>query len=134
MRHSHPGVGLAGSSGKVDARDGVLRCNGAVQGRSLTGPGRFTAVGRYGVSGPADCLRGGDGDAIHTYEFPTESGPLVVENVITFTFAPLTEDGPLTGRYRGNRADGALMLLPTEGNCVTGPVTAGAVRFTVVFH
>lgn len=129
-----PGVGLAGSSGRISAPDGTVRCDGPVQGRTLTGPGTFDAGGRYGVSRPADCLSGGDGDATQTYTFPTETGPLVVKNVITYTFAPLTADGPLSGRYEGDHADGTLMLLPTEGNCVTGPVTSGSVRFTVAFH
>lgn len=129
-----PGLGLAGSSGRISARDGTVRCDGPVQGRTLTGSGAFDAGGRYGVSRPADCLSGGDGDATQTYTFPTDTGPLVIENVITYTFAPLTADGPLSGRYEGDHADGTLMLLPTEGNCVTEPVTSGSVRFTVTFH
>lgn len=130
-----PGMSVHANRGTVFARGGKVDCAGAkVLGRRVTGPGTYDAAARYGADGDVSCVSGGTGWMVQTFTFPTADGPLVVQSAATYTFGALSEDGLLTGRYRGDHVDGTFSMVPTKGDCVTSPVTAGRISFTADFH
>jgi hypothetical protein len=130
-----PGMSVKANRGTVFARDGKVECAGAkVLGRSVTGPGTYDAAARYGANDDVSCVSGGTGWMVQTITFPTADGPLVVQSAATYSFGALSEDGLLTGRYRGDFVDGTFSMVPTKGDCVTSPVTAGRIIFTADFH
>lgn len=128
-----PGVGAEPSSGTFqNEEEGVIECDGPVNGKPTTGPGVWTAdVGYYGTEDPDSCTTGGEGDFIMAFTFPTADGPERFGTHATFTYGAL-QSGVIGGEFRGNNADGTFTVSPRQGDCATAPITLISVDFQLV--
>jgi hypothetical protein len=103
---------------------GDASCDGPVNGRQPTGPGKTGAEGRYRLKDRDNCASGGGGEAVETFTFPTRDGKTTLTNRFTFTFGELSPDRkPGSGKFNGDRMSGTFEFRPTEGDCFTKPVT-----------
>ena len=94
---------------------GVIRCDGSIKGRTVTGEGSYGELGAYGPGpqGGADCSKGaGAGD--FTATIPTEDGPQHISGPLTFYW--MGPAGVITGGISG-----ALQLSYLSGDCLTAP-------------
>jgi hypothetical protein len=125
-----PGLSSEPSSGTVSTggETGTMECQGTVNGKRATGPGTFGADGRYGTQGADTCASGGEGDAHQSFTVPTEGGSEHVDNDVTFTYGALSGGAVVGGEFKSDRFSGTFEITPTEGDCVTAPVTR--VHFT----
>ncbi len=66
-------------------------------------------------------------------DIPTEAGRVAVKEPILFGFGPGSGYPPGVGDLTGERANGTYVVIPTEGDCVSAPVTKarGTGRFTL---
>lgn len=93
---------------------GTINCVGAVNGHRVTGPGTLGFAGFFDVS-----CAGGTGYETVSATIPTSAGP----QKLTF---PVKETvGPGVGYKSSDSLMGPLPFVyyPTEGDCVTSPVT-----------
>jgi hypothetical protein len=123
-----PGLSTTPSSGSftTDGYTGTTTCDGPINGYQPTANGIRGEDGRYGISRPATCDSGTDGDYKITFRIPTTGGEQQVVDTGTFSAGGL-EHGFVTVKFEGNRMHGTVQLVPTEGNCVTSPIVR--VRF-----
>ncbi|MGH9035781.1 MAG: hypothetical protein ACRD0O_08445 [Acidimicrobiia bacterium] len=94
---------------------GVIRCDGSIRGRPVTGEGTYGEDGAYGPGpqGGADCSKGaGSGD--FTATIPTEDGPQHISGPLTFYY--MGPAGVLTGGVAGT-----FQLSYPSGDCLTAP-------------
>lgn len=96
---------------------GTINCYGRVKGHEVTGPGTF---GEDGVL--EGTCSGGKGSSIISVTIPTSAGSEKLSLRATFTY------GPGYGSKYGDSLMGPLTFVyyPTQGDCVTAPVTEGA--------
>lgn len=125
-----PGLSSSGTSGTHSSSGevGVLDCHGPVNGYEPTGTGTLGDEGRYGTADPDTCASGGEGDGVDTITVPTADGPQRILSDFTFTYGDLsTKGGVVHGEFTGTRFSGSFEFTPTQGDCVTSPVTKAAV-------
>lgn len=120
-----PGLSNEPSSGTFtsDGETGEVECDGPVNGQEPTGPGTWGVEGHYGTDDPDACTSGGEGDAIQSSTVPTKDGEEKVTNNATFTYGALQGGGTFGGEFTGDKADGTFEVTPTEGDCVSAPIT-----------
>jgi hypothetical protein len=106
----------------TNGETGTLTCNGPVNGKAPTGPGKIGVSGHYGTKGGETCQSGGGGDYAMSYTIPTSSGPQHVTDNGTFTYGGI-QAGVLSGQFQGARMSGTFQIRPTQGDCVTSPMT-----------
>jgi hypothetical protein len=127
-----PGLGLNPTSGTFTGGPAPLTCTGAVDGKQITGPGTWAYTGRYGLSRPYGC---GDtsGDYVQrtTVTLPTAAGPVRLVSDGSGTFGPLQGGSVLGGILSGPRLRATFGVLPTEGNCVSAPLTRARCSYHV---
>jgi hypothetical protein len=116
---NEPGSGTFTSNGET----GETECDGPVNGKEPTGKGTFGSEGHYGTEDPDSCTSGGEGDAKQSSTVPTKDGEEKVTNNATFTFGALQGGGTFGGEFKGDKADGTFEVTPTEGDCVSKPIT-----------
>lgn len=132
-----PGLSMSGSSGTHGTSSpGTLTCNGLVNGKQPTGTGTLGEEGRYGTKDPDTCASGGEGDGVDTLRVPTAAGFETVVSQFTFTFGGKlpTHGGLAAGEFEGNHFTGTFEFTPTEGDCITAPVTKAKVVGEGVIH
>jgi hypothetical protein len=130
-----PGLSLKPGAGKVssDPETGMATCKGTLNGAAITGPGPFGFVGTYGTEKPASCQDGGTGTGFVMATIPTDKGDVTIKDPIRFGFGPGSGFPPAMGDWTGERTTGVYLVVPTEGDCVTSPVTTarGTGRFQI---
>lgn len=116
-----PGLSLTPSAGRItsDAR-GVADCEGELGGADVIGPGPFRFEGTYENG---SCQGGGVGTGRIIATIPTYLGEVEIDDPITFRFGPGSGFPPGVGDWTGKRTSGRYVVLPTEGDCVSSPVT-----------
>ena len=119
-----PGLSTSPSSGNVTTNGdtGTITCNGPVNGKDPTGPGKIGVTGRYGTKSGETCQSGGGGDFVANFTVPTSSGPQSVRVIGTFTYGGI-QGGLFNGQFQGDRMSGTFQVRPTQGDCVTSPMT-----------
>ena len=125
-----PGLSTQGSSGTftTGGQTGTMDCSGPVNGHQVTGKAPMATDGRYGTKGPDSCASGvfggGEGTAVDNLTFPTAGGAQQVIDRLTFHYGhPSTNGGVVAGTFEGDHCTGTFDLTPTEGDCVTKPIT-----------
>ena len=111
-----PGLSTSPSSGTVTTggETGTLSCKGG-------GKGTMGFDGRYGTKDPDTCSSGGEG--ANTAVFKFADGKEVTDEV-EFTYGPF-QGGALGGSFKGARSSGTFEVTPTEGDCVSKPLSKG---------
>ncbi len=99
----------AGETGTIDCGSG--------------GTGTIGIDGRYATGGPATCTSGGEGWGVFSYTL----GGKTIKDTFTSDFGGIS-GGYLSGKFVGERFSGTYTLTPTEGDCVTAPVTRADIR------
>lgn len=117
-----PGLSMNPTTG-IHTGSGSITCDGPVNGKQPTGPGTITDEGPYGTKDPDTCLSGSEGGGTDTIEIPTADGMVKVVSEFTYVTGPATKGGVLSIRFEGSRYTGYSEVTPTEGDCVTAPVT-----------
>lgn len=130
-----PGLSLEGSAGTFESKPlGTVTCDGPVNGVEPTGAGTFLDAGNYGTEGPDDCVGGGEGVGSYTMVFPTADGEQTVVLPFTLEYAAPSTSGGLVGIHtRGEGWVGEFGGTPTQGDCVSAPVTKVLAVGTIVF-
>lgn len=118
-----PGLTNTPSSGTVSTHGetGFIECRGKVNGKEATGQGTWGFEGKYGTKDPDTCA-GGEGTSTHSITIPTSQGDEHVIDPLEYTYAPL-QGGVYGGEIKGSRLTGTFEATPTEGDCVTKPLT-----------
>lgn len=119
-----PGLSTSPSSGTVttNGETGTITCSGPVNGKPPTRPGKIGVSGHYGTKSGETCQSGGGGDYTMWYTIPTSSGPQHVTDTGTFTYGGI-QGGLFTGQFQGPRMSGTFQVRPTQGDCLTAPMT-----------
>jgi hypothetical protein len=119
-----PGVSTSPSSGTLNSdKDGIISCDGPVNGKQPTGPGTMTVDGRYGTKDPDTCQSGGEGEGVQIITIPTSDGPEQFKNTITWTYGALQAGAPFSSTFEGDRMSGTMEVTPIDGDCASKPVT-----------
>jgi hypothetical protein len=136
-----PGLSYQASSGTLTTGGptGTEDCTGPVNGHEVTGPAVFSNDGRYGTRHPDSCAAGllgdGEGTAVEYRTFPTAAGDQHVTDRFTFHYGqPSTKGGVVSGTFEGDHCSGTFELTPTEGDCVTKPITKAHVTGHEIFR
>jgi hypothetical protein len=118
-----PGLSMNPSTG-THTGSGTITCDGLVNGKRQTGGGQITDDGPYGTEDPDTCMTGSEGGGTDTLEIPTADGVVTIASKFTYVAKkPSTKGGVLTVEFEGTRYTGTTEVTPTEGDCVTAPVT-----------
>jgi hypothetical protein len=119
-----PGLSTSPSSGTFTStgETGTMICNGPVNGKPPSGPGKIGFSGHYGTKSGETCQSGGAGDYTTSYTIPTSSGPQHVTDNGTFTYGGI-QGGVFSGQFQGARMTGTFQVRPTQGDCLTAPMT-----------
>ena len=126
---------MEGSTGTHRSeKPGALHCDGAVNGRPITGAGTVSDEGPYGTEDPDSCMSGSEGTGIDRITVQTAEGTQEIVSEFTYTAAKLSNGGPFRGEFKGTRLDGAIELRVLEGDCVTSPITKVEVKGQGVLH
>jgi len=110
-----PGVSYNSSSGTfIDPGGGTVSCKGAVNGS-----GSYTDSGTYSN---ATCQNGGMAEGDPTF---TINGETFTDHVkIVFgKEPPHFPNGLVRATFEGEKVKGTIDLMPTKGDCISGPVT-----------
>ncbi|MGH9009020.1 MAG: hypothetical protein ACRDYF_04135 [Acidimicrobiia bacterium] len=119
-----PGFSIEGSTGThYSEKPGVLQCDGAVNGRPITGAGTVSDEGPYGTEDPDSCMTGSEGTGTDRITVPTAEGQQEIVSEFSYTAAKMSNGGPFRGEFKGTRLDGTIELTVLEGDCVTKPIT-----------
>jgi len=112
-----PGIGSEPASGVFhsEGEGGTLTCGG----RS----GTIGEDGRYGTERPVTCSSGGQGWGVHTIVVDGTT----IRNTFTFEFGGIS-GGLVSGKFAGERYSGTFTFTPSDGDCVSSPVTKGHVK------
>ncbi len=106
-----PGISATPSQGTV-SHSGSITCIGSIHGHEITGPGRLEESGTYSGS----CAEG-TGEGNLTLTLPTTEGQKTLE------FTDTIEWTGTFGRFQSEVLSGTFQFVPTQGDCVTRPVT-----------
>lgn len=125
-----PGLTTSPSSGTVTSKGetGTVTCNGPVNGKQPTGPGKFGFEGRYGTKDGDTCQSGGEGEGTQSLAIPTSGGVEHVKNTGTFTYGAFKGEAPISGAFQGDTMTGTFDADPMEGDCASKPLTKVRVR------
>ena len=82
--------------------------------------GKIGNDGRYGTAGPVTCTSGGEGWGVLSYTFPEGN----TKDTFTVKFGAISE-GQMSSTFEGEHLSGRVTFTPTEGDCVSAPVTRG---------
>lgn len=125
-----PGLSEDPSSGTFTSggETGSMECRGEVNGKQAIGPGTWGVEGAYGTADPDDCTSGGEGEAEQSFTVPTTKGNEHITNMATFTYGALEASGLVSGEFESPRFSGTFEVIPTEGDCVTEPITRAHVE------
>lgn len=122
-----PGFSMTATSGTftTNGENGMIECDGPVNGSQPVGVGSIGTEGRYGTDGPDTCTSGTEGFGVDSFTIPTAHGPehLIGEYTFTAGEPPMKGDGVVSGEFRGEKFSGTIELMPMEGDCVTAPLT-----------
>ena len=110
-----PGVTLTPSTFRftTGGETATVTCIGSVNGAAVTGPGTY---GEQGVIENGNCATG-SGEGTYSAHIPTTAGMQHVKGTFDLTYVGFigTETGPnITATFE---------YIPTEGNCLTTPLT-----------
>lgn len=107
-----PGISATPSTGTItsDGETGTLKC-----GKTT---GTYGVRARYGTDHPVSCSTFGGGEGTQTYTIDTKTS----SEAMTFKVTKF-EDGAASGTVKGDKVSGPFEATPTEGNCVSAPVT-----------
>ena len=113
-----PGLSQEAGSGTyhTGGETGKMQC---ADGRS----GTYGNDGRYGTGKPSTCSSGGDGWGVASFTLNGAN----VRDTYTIVF-PGMNKGTLQGTFDGERYSGTWTFTPTEGDCVTKPMTKGTLK------
>jgi hypothetical protein len=119
-----PGFWREGNRGTwgTNGETGTMTCDGPMNGKRLTGPGKFAIGGHYGTKGDNTCDRL-QGDYQISVNFPTADGKETVKDNGTWAAGTFKGGGAFGGEWAGERAYGTFETTPREGDCVTKPMT-----------
>lgn len=119
-----PGVTMTEGRSTLSTEEGRITCRGRIEGRDVTGlEGTF----RQGGVLVGDCS-GGVLAGTMSLMIPTEG------ESTTLTMAYQGTYGPATGSQTSERATVTFEFHPTEGDCVTTPLTAIGVEQQIVLE
>lgn len=109
-----PGLSVEPSSGVFHSggETGPITCGDRT--------GKIGNDGRYGTAGPVTCTSGGEGWGVLSYTFPDGN----TKDTFTVKFGALSQ-GQMSATFEGEHLSGRVTFTPTEGDCVTAPVTRG---------
>jgi hypothetical protein len=113
-----PGYGSKPVSDAVyhsDGESGTIDCGGRT--------GTIGIDGRYATKNPATCTSGTEGWGVFSYTFDGKT----IKDTFTFNVGGIS-GGYITGTFEGERYSGGFTFTPTEGNCVTAPVTKADIK------
>jgi hypothetical protein len=118
----HPGVTpqLQHISSTSHGLTGTATCTGTVNGKPVTGPGRFLVT----IHVIGSCTQA-NGSANFVLKIPTAGGTQTVEGHYTFTATGAT------GSTLSGDLTGTAVVISAVGDCVTTPVTRTTSRLTV---
>jgi hypothetical protein len=119
-----PGLSTSPSSGTftTNGETGTMSCNGPVNGAPPSGRGTIGFTGHRGTKGGETCQSGGGGDYTVSYTIPTSSGSQHVTDTGTFSYGGIN-GGVFSGQFQGAKMSGTFQVRPTQGDCVTAPMT-----------
>ncbi len=111
-----PGIGSEPVSGVFhsDGESGRLDCGGRT--------GTIGEDGRYGTETPVTCSSGGEGWGVHSITVDGKT----IKNTFTFDFGGISA-GLVSGTFTGERYSGTFTVTPTDGDCVSSPITKAKV-------
>ena len=115
------GVGTATSGGQT----GEMLCLGTLDGHQITGTGTFGVKEKY-TSGAACLTDTSKGQVFAT--FPTTGGPISITGTLQARRVGLVESIGI--QFPGSQFTGVAIDVPTEGNCLTDPLTRVLVSVT----
>jgi hypothetical protein len=115
------GVGTGTSGGQT----GKMVCLGTLDGHQITGPGTFSAEENY-TSGAACLTDTSNGQVSAT--FPTTDGPISITGALQARRVGLVESIGI--QFPGSQFGGGAIDVPTDGNCLIGPLTRVLVSVT----
>jgi hypothetical protein len=128
-----PGFWREGNSGTftTNGETGKVTCNGPVNGKQPTGPGTWSASGRYGTKNPDTCDNA-EGTFENSMTLPTADGKLTAKNKGDWAAGAFKGGGAFGGEFTGDTGDGTFEVTPKKGDCVASPMTQikGVVRWT----
>ena len=113
-----PGLSQEASSGPyhTGGETGTMKC---ADGRS----GTYGTDGRYGTGNAATCSSGGQGWGVSSITLDGTN----LKDTYTVVFPGMSQ-GTLQGTVDGERYSGTWTLTPTEGDCVTKPLSKGTLK------
>ena len=119
-----PGLSMSPNSGTGTSHGetGTNRCDGPINGKQVTGAGTRGEDVRYGVRDSGTCS-GGEADVTFSFTMPTAGGVEHVASTFVATYGPFEGGGVYGGTFTGERMYGKFTVTPTEGDCVTKPLT-----------
>jgi hypothetical protein len=135
-----PGLSTQPGSGTFTVKGGTMECTGSVNGQQVTGKGVEDQDGHYGVQHPNSCASAitgdGDGKGVINMTIPTSDRDQHVTSLFTLTFGGKvpTHGGLAAGEFKGDHFSGTFEFTPTEGDCVTKPLTKAHVTGEGVLH
>ena len=129
-----PGFWREGNSGTFTTNGETARvtCNGPVNGKQPTGPGKFAAWGMYGTKDPDTC-NNAEGVFQNSMTIPTAGGNEKWTNKGDWLAGAFKGGGAFGGDFTGNNGDGTFEVTPRQGDCVSGPMTkvSTVIRWTM---
>lgn len=120
-----PGLTTSPSSGTVtsNGETGTITCNGSVNGKQPTGTGTSGFDGRYGTKRPFACQDEGQGEGVLSMTIPRSGGAEHIANHMTYAHTGYREGQLFSGTIDGDRMSGTFEAWPTDGDCVSKPMT-----------
>lgn len=120
-----PGLSTSPTSGTVSTQGekGTMTCDGPVNGQRPTGPGSAGFEGRYGSQKAFSCHDNGQGEGVLSVTLPRAGGSEHVTSNSTYTHGAYQDGRLFSGTVRGERFSGTFEARPTEGDCVSTPIT-----------
>jgi hypothetical protein len=120
-----PGLTSTPSSGTISSNGetGTATCNGPVNGKQPSGPGKTGVDGHYGIKDGDTCQGGGEGDGVQVFTFPTSDGTEHIKNTFTYDYGAFKAGALISGTFTGDRVSGTFTAQPVDGDCASRPVT-----------
>ncbi len=129
-----PGLSLLPNEGSytTGGERGTWDCTGIIRGRKVTGPGTIGIEGQYGESSPfGDSCLLVIGPGNYSFTLPTDGGPVKEQG--TYHERMFNRRGQVQASSADRQTSwrGDFEFIPTEGNCVTGRITAARVEMVI---
>ena len=117
-----PSTGTYGSGGET----GTISCLGSLDGHRVTGRGTFGFEGVY----TGDCF-GNTGSGTYSFTVPTEAGSKHFTG--SYSERRTGFNGSIQASQPGGHFQGAFLVLPQKGDCLTSPVTEVVINMAGTF-